>query len=172
MLYLVTQLCPILCSPMDCSPPGSSVCGDSPGNNTGVGCHALLQGIFLTQESNPGLPHCRWILYYLSHQGKSYFAYIDFSLKKKKIGTTFKSSFRFTAKLLGRWIFPTYPLSPNMGSLFHYQHLPLEWNFCCNWWTYNDIIITHCSQFTLRFILGVVYPESWQIWHICTIIVS
>ena len=34
---------------MDCSPPGSSVHGDSPGENTGVGCHALLQGIFPTQ---------------------------------------------------------------------------------------------------------------------------
>ena len=38
-------------------PPGSSVHGDSPGKNTGVGCHALLQGIFLTQGSKPGLPH-------------------------------------------------------------------------------------------------------------------
>ena len=36
--------CPTLCDPMDCSPPGSSVHGDSPGKNTGVGCHALLQG--------------------------------------------------------------------------------------------------------------------------------
>ena len=41
----------------------------SPGKNTGVRCHALLQGIFLTQGSNPGLPHCRWILYQLSHKG-------------------------------------------------------------------------------------------------------
>ena len=38
--------------PMDCSPLGSSVHGDSPGKNTGVGCHALLQGIFPTQGSN------------------------------------------------------------------------------------------------------------------------
>ena len=37
---------------MGCSPPGSSVYGDSTGENTGVGCHALLQGIFLTQGSN------------------------------------------------------------------------------------------------------------------------
>ena len=37
---------------------GSSVHGDSPGKNTGVGCHSLLQGIFLTQGSNPGLLHC------------------------------------------------------------------------------------------------------------------
>ena len=49
--------------------PGSSVYGDSPGQNTGVGCHALLQGLFPTQGSNPGLPHCRWwVLYRLSHQ--------------------------------------------------------------------------------------------------------
>ena len=41
---------------------------DSPGKNTGVGCHALLQGIFLTQGSNLGLPRCRQILYSLSHQ--------------------------------------------------------------------------------------------------------
>ena len=53
---LVAQLCPTLCDPMDYSPPGSSVHGDSPGRNTGVGCHALLQGIFPTQGSNLGLP--------------------------------------------------------------------------------------------------------------------
>ena len=44
-----------LCNPMDRSLPGSSVLGDSLGNNTGVGCHALLQGIFLTQGWNPCL---------------------------------------------------------------------------------------------------------------------
>ena len=54
---------------MDCSPPGSSVHEDSPGKNTGVSCHALLQGIFPTQGSNPGLTQCRQILYHLSHQG-------------------------------------------------------------------------------------------------------
>ena len=42
---------------------------DSPGRNTGVGYHALLQGFFLTQGLNPGLLHCRQILYYLSHHG-------------------------------------------------------------------------------------------------------
>ena len=65
----VTQSCPTLFDPMDCSLPGSSVHGDSPGKNTGVGCCALLQGIFPTQGLNPGLAHCRWILYHLSHQG-------------------------------------------------------------------------------------------------------
>ena len=42
---------------------------NSPGKNTGVSSLSLLQGIFLTQESNQGLPHCRWILYQLSYQG-------------------------------------------------------------------------------------------------------
>ena len=41
----------------------------SPGKNTGVGCRSLLQGIFPTQGMNPHLPHCRQILYHLSHQG-------------------------------------------------------------------------------------------------------
>ena len=54
---------------IDCSPPGYVVLGDSPGKNTRVGCHALLQGIFPTQGQNPGLPYCRWILYQLSYQG-------------------------------------------------------------------------------------------------------
>ena len=39
------------------------------GKSTGVGCHFLLQGIFPTQGSNPGLPHCRQTLYHLSHKG-------------------------------------------------------------------------------------------------------
>ena len=41
---------------------------NSPGQNTGVGSLSLLQGIFPTQGSNPGVPHCRWILYQLSHK--------------------------------------------------------------------------------------------------------
>ena len=63
------QLCPTLCDITDCSLPGSSVHGNSPGENTGVDCHALPQGIFPTQESNLGLPYCRQILYCLSYQG-------------------------------------------------------------------------------------------------------
>ena len=42
---------------------------NSPGQNTGVGSLSLLQGIFPTQGQNPGLPHCVWILYQLSHKG-------------------------------------------------------------------------------------------------------
>ena len=56
VLCLVSQSGPSLCSPMDCSPPGSSVREGSPGKNTGVGCHALLQGIFPTQGLKPRAP--------------------------------------------------------------------------------------------------------------------
>ena len=66
---LVTPSRPTLCNPINCSPSGSSIHGDSPGKNTGVGCPALLQGILSTQRSNQSLPHCRQILYCLSQQG-------------------------------------------------------------------------------------------------------
>ena len=69
MLCIVAQSCRVLCDPMDYNPAGSSVHGDSPGKNTGLGCHALLQGIFLTQGLSPGVLHCRQILYCLNHQG-------------------------------------------------------------------------------------------------------
>ena len=65
----VAQSCLTLCNPMDCSLSGSSVRGDSPGKNTGVRYHALLQGIVPTQGWNPGLLHFRQILHHLSHQG-------------------------------------------------------------------------------------------------------
>ena len=55
------QSCPTLCDPMDVHP----------GQNTGVGSHSLLQGIFPTQELNPCLPHCGWIIYQLSHHGST-----------------------------------------------------------------------------------------------------
>ena len=70
VLCLVAHSCPTLCDPKDCSPPGSSVHGDSTGKNTEVGCHALLQGVFPTQGSNPGHLHCGQILHHLSHQGR------------------------------------------------------------------------------------------------------
>ena len=59
LLLLSHSVMSNILQPMDCNLPGSSVHGDSPGKNTGVGCHALLQGIFLTQRSNPGLLSCR-----------------------------------------------------------------------------------------------------------------
>ena len=54
---------------------------NSPGQNTGLGSLSLLQGIFPTQRSNPGLPHCRQILYQLSHKGSQFCKAIILQLK-------------------------------------------------------------------------------------------
>ena len=60
----IAQSCPTLFDPM-----GYTIHVNSPGQNDGVGSLSLLQGTFPTQGSNPGLPHCRWILYQLlSHK--------------------------------------------------------------------------------------------------------
>ena len=71
-MCLFAQLHLILCDPTDSSPPDSSVHGDSPGKNSGVCCHALLQGIFSTKGLNPGFLNCRMIIYLLCHQGNIY----------------------------------------------------------------------------------------------------
>ena len=65
----VTQLCLTLCDPMD-----YTVHENSPGQNTGVGSLSLLQGIFPTQELNPGLLHGRQILYHLSFSRPEYWS--------------------------------------------------------------------------------------------------
>ena len=67
------------CNPIRCQShrlPARFLCPwDSPGKNTGVSCHFLLQEIFLTQESNPGLLHCRQTLYQLSNKGSPFFVF-------------------------------------------------------------------------------------------------
>ena len=68
----VAQSCLNLCDTMGCSLPGSSVHGDTPGKNTGVGWRALLQRLFPTQGLNPDLPHCRRILYRLNEQERPF----------------------------------------------------------------------------------------------------
>ena len=64
---LIVQLCLTLCNPMDCS---LLLCPwDFSGENTGVGCHSILQGNFPTQGLNLVLPHCRQCIYHLNHLG-------------------------------------------------------------------------------------------------------
>ena len=73
------QSCLILCDPIDCSPLGFSVPMDrkktysSLGKNTGVGCHFLLQGLFLTQRLNPCLLHWQADSLPLRHRGLTSF---------------------------------------------------------------------------------------------------
>ena len=68
MKVLVTQSCPTLSDPTDCSPPGSSVYGILQVRILEWGCHFFLQGIFPTQGLNLGLSHCEQTLFQLSHQ--------------------------------------------------------------------------------------------------------
>ena len=71
MCVLVAQWCLTLCDLMDCSLPGSCVHGILQVRilEWVAAIHSFLQGIFPTQGSNLGLPHCRQILHHLSHQG-------------------------------------------------------------------------------------------------------
>ena len=76
---------------MDYSPPGSCVHGDSPGKNTGVGCHFLLQGIFPTQEPNEvSCNSClhSWILLPLSHMRRGPFESHKWLYVKMKVMTS------------------------------------------------------------------------------------
>ena len=128
---------------MDCSPPGSSIHGDSPGKNTGVGCQAFLQGIFPTQESNQSLLYCRQILYQLSYQGVScmYILLFNKSLSHVQL---FATPWTAAARLLCPWdslgkkagvgchallqgIFSTQGSNPGLLHLLHWQagSLPL-----------------------------------------------
>ena len=59
----VTRLCPTLCDPPWTVAYQAPPSMDSPGKSTGVGCHFLFQGTFPTQGSNPGLLHCRQMLF-------------------------------------------------------------------------------------------------------------
>ena len=82
------QSCSTPCDPMD-----YTVHWNSPGQNIGVGSLSLLQGIFPTQGLNPGLPHCRRILYRLSHQGNPSFIptlYLPFMIWRLAISVTYE----------------------------------------------------------------------------------
>ena len=112
VINLAAQSCLTLCNLMDCSLPGSSVLGDSPGKNTGVGRHSLLQEIFPTQGSDPGLPYCRWILYHLNHQESYYYCVMSISPLPVVIislmywGAPILGTYIFISVISSSWIYP------------------------------------------------------------------
>ena len=124
----VSRSCPTLCNPVDCRQPESSVHGILQGKNTGVSCHFLLQGIFLTQGSNPCLPqwqadslplgacseHVRWVRDAIqpSHP-LSPSPPFAFNLSQRHSFFQWVSSLHQVAKVLE----------------FHFQHQCLRWIF-------------------------------------------
>ena len=100
------QLRPNLWDPMDCSPPGSSAHGGSPGKNTGVGCHSLLQGIFPAQGSNP---HPELAGGFFAKHQKTVIVYLKFTFCK--------------VSCIFIW-------EPSLGTNINYHHLFHESHFC------------------------------------------
>ena len=90
----------LLADSLPSEPPGKP-------NNTGMGSLSLLQGIFLTQESNRGFPHCRWILYKLSYQGSPCRSY-----------TSHLFSFGSMLNASWTWCLPLQPSSPYSSSFY------------------------------------------------------
>ena len=101
---LVTQSCLTLFDHMDCSPTRLLCAWDSPGKNTGVGCHSLLQGTFQTQGLNSGLLYCRQIVLPSEPPGKPLrlFAHFKFlySANSNKIRHSLPSPFHLSNTLL------------------------------------------------------------------------
>ena len=117
---LVSQSCLTLGDPMDCKPTRLLCPWDSPGKNTGVGCYALLQGIFSTQGLNPGLLPCRQILYCLSHQGSPN------SLKIHPNCWCINSLFLFLAKRYSMCLCLSSPLLKDIWVIFSFRLLLIK----------------------------------------------
>ena len=114
----VAQLCPTLCDLMDYGPPDHCH-GILQARILGVDCHSLLQGIFLTQRSNVGLLHCRWILYHPSHQGSPIFLPYFLLVKSLSHVQLFVTPWLQPTRLLSPWNFPG--KSPGVGCHFLLQ---------------------------------------------------
>ena len=95
VLCLVFQLCPTLCDSIDCSLPSSSVHRDSPGKILEWVAISSSRGSSQPRGLNPGLPHCRCILYRLSHQGSPppFFFFWSFKPSKKYLRVYFSQAY-------------------------------------------------------------------------------
>ena len=126
------QSCLTQCDLMDCSLPGCP--WDSLGKGTGVCCHALLQGIFPTQGLNPGLRHCRQILYQLSHKGSprilEWVAYPFSNISSRPRNQTGVSSLQADSLPAELWGSPHCPHSSSvLGSMTWLPSSPNLWLF-------------------------------------------
>ena len=151
---------------MDCSPPGSSVHVDSPGKNTGVGCHALLPGIFPTQGLNPGLLYCRrfftvWATMevYSTILGK-YVLFVDLSTLTDNLE-------------LNSWLYDGLYEASKRGQKKNQS--PILWKpytYCLHWTKGNrndPVSILLCSPWLFKVYLKhwLLYQASWALHSEC-----
>ena len=164
---------------MDCSSPGSSTHGSLQATNTGGGCYALLQGVFPTQGSNLGLPHCGQTPYPLSHQGSYLGPLCKSSLKKKNphfsLTLSVSPCLTMSVCFLGFYIMILYNNSTNWVNLLllfgffhsflwdlpmllqHSSFLLLSISFLCVY----KIHMTAVTILTIFTILTVKYIPLW-----------
>ena len=121
----------------DClQPHGLCSPWNSPVSNNEVGNDSLLQGTFLTQGLNTGLPHCRWILYHLSHQGSSeaevFLEFSCFFYDPSDVGNLISGSSAFSKTSLNIWKFSILiMLKPGLENFEHYFPKCVSWVHLC-----------------------------------------
>ena len=137
-MCLVAQSCLTLCHPMNCSPPSSSVHGIFfSGKNTGAGCHFFLQGIFLTQGSNPHLLHWQAESIPQSHLGSPLYIYIYIYIKGNSLAVQWLGHHILTAGIQAS--------IPGQGTSYQEKATipaPVRWNMVE--WLRAWILEPHC----------------------------
>ena len=118
---------------------------NSPGKNTGMGCHSLLQEIFPTQASNSGLPHCRQIVYSLSHQKTSVITCKLYFLQEIHLFFSFKCSLILAISNHSN----TWHHSPNSWKLAFITCQPVCWRLGKKWLTKQ-----------------IWFLPSWSFWYV------
>ena len=140
----VAQSCPALCIPVDCSPPGSSVHGILQARALEWVAIPFSRGIFLTQGSNPGLPHCRQILHQLSHQGSP--RILEWVAYPFSRGSSWPRNQTRVSCIAGRFFLPSElprkPILP-VGEINH-QQSTVTWK--ARYWHHKNYSDTNCPS--------------------------
>ena len=123
------------CDPMDCSLPGSSVHGDYPSKNTGVGCHFPLQGIFPTQGLNLHLLHWKAYSLPLSHQGNPYSGLKPLLIHSRCLPTSIIHSCMNQGRWIVLWTVFVSPLNS------HAETLPSQSDGLRNWGLWESLVL-------------------------------
>ena len=118
---------------------------NTPGKNTGVGSLSNLQGIFPTQGSNPGLPHCRWILYQLSHKGSP--RILEWVAYPFSSGSSWLRSLTRVSCIAGRFFTNWAIREPWGGRVGHHRVDLSKQSFRLPW--FKNLLLPHHMEFLI-----------------------